>query len=408
MTRRRCLTGLFALPALLGATFTACSSTSSGGGGGTDPTVVVSTTIPRTTNTIPGTTSAPTTLAPTTTTDPSPTAAEFAVGEEFVRTAQALLAATDVHAISVSVRRGDQELADATLGTDTTGAPLTVASQFRLASISKILLAVAVLQLAEQGAIDLDAPLAEQWTDAFAVNDPRVRKITVRQLLQHTSGLDPLRDTFFVDGGIDWHQAADIALASDLLHYPGTGYRYSNANYVLLGRLVEQVTAATVDAVIADHVLTPLGITAARMNGDTHSFAGNGPQYVVGRTREYLEALGPAGSWEMSAHDTATLLAALQFGAPTQLLSPEALAAMLTPIALADDEENWTYGLGMMVGGGWWGHTGTIEDVASFAITLANGYTVVVLSASDEVGGGRGLMERFYAPIAALLALPPR
>lgn len=406
MSRRRWFTGLLAVAALLGATLAGCSSTSSGGNGA--PSTVVDTTGPRTTSTIPATTSAPTTLAPTTTTDPSPTAAELAVGEQFVSAAQALLAATDMHAISVSVRRDEQVLAEVAFGTDTTGAPLTGASQFRLASISKILLAVAVLQLAEQDAIDLDATLAEQWKDSFAVNDARVRQITVRQLLQHTSGLDPLRDTFFVDGGIDWHRAADIAIASELLHPPGTGYRYSNANFVLLGRLVEQVTATPVHTVIAANVLAPLGITTARLNIDTHSFAIDGPQYVVGRTREYMEALGPAGSWEMSAHDTATVLAALQFDAPTALLSPEALGAMLTPITLADDEETWTYALGMMVGGGWWGHTGTIEDVATFAITSANGYTVVVLTASDEVGGGRGLMERFYAPITSLLALPAR
>ena len=357
---------------------------------------------------LPSTVHSTTTVAPTTTTDPSPNVAELAVAQQFADRAQALMADEEVHAIAVAVVRRDQVLGEFALGTSSADTPLTAESPFRMASLSKVLTAIVVLQLAEEGVVDLDRPLAEQWVDRFGVTDPRVRTITVRQLLQHTSGMPPLKETFFSERGNTWRQVGDIALATTLLTDPGAGYRYSNANYVLLGRLVEQLTGTTIDAAIATRVLQPLGITVARMNTDTHSFDPNGPKYVVGRARAYLEALGPAGDWEMSAGDMAKVLAALTPGGPVSLLRPESIAAMLTPTLLPDDEDDWSYGLGMMVAPNWFGHTGTIEDVRAIGLDTANGYTVVLLTATDEIPNGGELATVFAAELAALLALPPR
>lgn len=381
----------------------ACSSTASS----TPP---ASTTVATTTTTAaPTTTTSSTTTTPApTTTDPSPNATELAIAAQFAARAEAMMASGEVHAISLAVVRRDQVLGEYTFGTSPSGGPLTSTSPFRMASVSKVLTAITVLQLAEEGRIDLDRTLAEQWTGRFAVTDARVQAITVRELLQHTSGMPPMKNTFFVDGGITWHQAADLAIAAELLYDPGTGYRYSNANYVLLGRLVEQVTGTTVDAAISARVLQPLGISVARMNTDTHSFDPYGPKYVVGRLREYLEALGPAGDWEMSAGDMAKVMLALQPDSPTPLLRPETMVEMLTPTPLPDDEENWSYGLGLMLGPTWFGHTGTIEDVRAVALDLANGYTVVVLSATDVLPNGEALIDAFTAELYALATLPPR
>ena len=348
------------------------------------------------------------TAAATTTTEPRPTADETTVMAAFAARAQALLDSGDVHAISVAVRDDDVSIGTIALGQDTTGQPLAPTAPFRLASISKVLLTTTVMQLVEQDKIRLDDTLAAQWTGAMHVTDARVRSITVRQLLQHTSGIDKLRTTFFVDGGIDWREAADIALASTLQSEPDTTYVYSNANFVILGRLVEQVTGSPVDVAIAMQVLRPLGIENARMNPDTHSFAPDGPAYIVGRRREYLEALGPAGSWEMSADQIATVLAGLQPDSSHPLVSTESLQQMLTPFAVPKDEVFPSYGLGLMIAPGYYGHTGTIEDVSAFAVDLPNGYTVVVLTASEDVGGGEGLVEIFAAELAALAALPAR
>ncbi len=118
----------------------------------------------------------PPTLAPTTTTDPSAAnGAELAVARRFADRAEALMASGDVHAIGVAILRRDQMIGEFALGTSSTGAPLTSASPFRTASVSKVLTAIVVLQLAEEGALDLDRPLAEQWTDRFAVTDGQVR-----------------------------------------------------------------------------------------------------------------------------------------------------------------------------------------------------------------------------------------
>jgi len=348
------------------------------------------------------------TLAPTTTTQARPTSDEAAVVAAFAARAQALMDSGDVHAISLAIRDDSVSVGTVALGHDTAGQPLAPTAPFRLASISKVLLTTTVMQLVEQGAISLDDTLASQWTGTLHVTDARVRDITVRQLLQHTSGIDKLRRTFFLDGGIDWRQAADIALASPLQSDPGTTYVYSNANFVILGRLVEQVTGSPVDVAVAMQVLRPLGIENARMNPDTHSFAPDGPAYIVGRRREYLEALGPAGAWEMSADQIATVLAGLQPDSSHPLVSAESLQQMLNTVVVPEDDVFPAYGLGLMISPSFYGHTGTIEDVSAFAVDLPNGYTVVVLTASEEVGGGEGLVERFAAELALLAALPAR
>ena len=81
---------------------------------------------------------------------------------------------------------------------------------------------------------------------------------------------------------------------------------------------------------------------------------------------------------------------------------------MRTPTPLPDDEDDWSYGLGLMVAPRWFGHTGTIEDVRAIGLDLDNGYTLVLLTATDEIPNGGALVDYFAVELAALLALPQR
>ncbi len=336
--------------------------------------------------------------------DPEPTAAEFAIAQQFLLRAAGLMTGP-AHGIEVAISRDGTVISEFALGNDRSGNPLAADALFRIASVSKVLTATVVLQLVEDGTLDLDESLASAWGAPLVTVDPRVQQITVRQLLGHTSGLGPLRDTFFKNGVSDWHDAAAVAIGSVLDHDPGTFYRYSNANFVVLGALVERLTGQTLPQVVQDRVLTPLDITSARMATTTALTDPSGPAYLVDPNRRYIEALGPAGAWEMSAADTARVLAALQPDQPKPLLSNDSIRTMRTTNTLVDNEPNWTYGLGLMVFPTWVGHTGTIEDARAFALALPNGYTVSVLCASTKVPSGEDLIEEFQPELLALAAL---
>jgi CubicO group peptidase (beta-lactamase class C family) len=142
-----------------------------------------------------------------------------------------------------------------------TGVAVTTDSVFQVGSITKIHTATLVMQLAEAGELDLDAPVRDVLPD-FTVADPAASKtITPRQLLSHTSGLtcDFTHDT----GRGDDCLAAYVEAARDvpLDCPPGTAISYSSVGYTVLGRIVEVLTGLTWDAALQERLCAPLGLT---------------------------------------------------------------------------------------------------------------------------------------------------
>jgi CubicO group peptidase (beta-lactamase class C family) len=307
-----------------------------------------------------------------------------------------------------AIARDGVPIATRSAGRDIAGSPLRADTPFRVASVSKVITSMAVFVLAGQGKINLDAPLADQWTPPVAPADERFAAVTVRNLLQHRSGLAPQKDVYFGGRSNDWHLSAELALASTLGNDPGTAFRYSNSNYVLLGELIEQVTNKPYHDAVRELVFEPLGITTAAMRR-TAEFQPDNPAYQVNLGRTYMEALGPAGAWEMSAADEALLIAASQPSAQTALVDPAITLDARQPMDVASPDDDWTYGLGFMLFGGYrWGHTGTIESVRSFGLNLPNGYTLTATVAVEMVDSGEGLIRRFADELDALAALAPR
>jgi N-acyl-D-amino-acid deacylase len=142
------------------------------------------------------------------------------------------------------------------------GEPVQPDSRFRIASLSKPITAVAILQLVEQGRLDLDAKalrVLEDLQPAEASVDPRIWEITVRQLLQHTAGWDRAEtaDPLFPPRSVEAAQALGApqpASCETVIRYaftqpldfdPGTRFGYGNLNYCILGRIVERVTGTS-------------------------------------------------------------------------------------------------------------------------------------------------------------------
>ena len=309
----------------------------------------------------------------------------------------------------MAISHHGQFVASWTVGSTNNGNPIDLTARFRIASMSKLLTSLTVMKLVEQGLIQLDVPFVEQYHSDSAPSDSRFARITVRHLLGHISGLNAFRGSFFRGNVNDWHEVVELTYERDMLSEPGTTFFYSNANFVLLGALVEQVTGIPYEQAVHQLVLDPLGITTAEML-DTEEQPQGDPGYAVTAGRLYMEALGPAGGWAMTATDAARLMAAFDATLAPLVLGADTIAAMRTWNGVESDAPtHYQYGLGLMLvtPGTYVGHTGTIESVRSFVLLLPNGYAVTVLSTSGKkAANGTALMDYFRAQIDALALLP--
>lgn len=134
---------------------------------------------------------------------------------------------------------------------------------FEIASVTKTFVSAAILSLVDHGALSLADPLS-RWLPGF----PRAERITVRDLLQHTSGIRDIFDAPEYRALVlrrpdhPWTFAEILDMVGPPLVEPGTDWDYSNTNYVLLGRIIELVTGNPVSHVIRSRFLEPLGLTS--------------------------------------------------------------------------------------------------------------------------------------------------
>ncbi|SFN62559.1 serine hydrolase domain-containing protein [Mycetocola miduiensis] len=153
-------------------------------------------------------------------------------------------------------------------GSAGTDRPMTANTPQPIASMTKPFTAVAVLQLVDEGLVDLDAPV-QVYLPEFEVADHQTStEITVRQLLTHTSGLADAGygrllnpETSLEEGVRDLQHAAPTA-------EPGTKYQYFNPNYSTLALLVQEVTGRPYAEVVAERILTPLAMTDSTADPD--------------------------------------------------------------------------------------------------------------------------------------------
>ncbi len=150
-----------------------------------------------------------------------------------------------------------------------TRTPVTPDSLFCVASISKVFVATAVMQLAERGKLDLDAPLV-CYLPYFVLDDERYSQITLRHILSHTSGL-PDWDEFEYDDLVA-HPEFDDGAAERfvrglrnrrLVAAPGERFLYSNIAYSVLGDMLAQVTGRPFEAAMREHILLPAGMPSS-------------------------------------------------------------------------------------------------------------------------------------------------
>jgi CubicO group peptidase (beta-lactamase class C family) len=147
-----------------------------------------------------------------------------------------------------------------------TQAPVTTDSVFCVQSVSKTFVATAILQLAERGQLELDAPIV-QYLPYFQMDDERYRQITIRQALSHTSGMPDIEEIDYVE--LVTHPEYDDGAAERfvrslsnrrLIANPGERFSYSNIAYNVLGDVLAKVSGKSFEATMREQILIPSGM----------------------------------------------------------------------------------------------------------------------------------------------------
>jgi N-acyl-D-amino-acid deacylase len=227
--------------------------------------------------------------------------------------------------------------------------PLTV---FGIASLSKPLTALAILWLIEHGFLRLDDCAFDILRNIQPLPgarvDPRLKTVTVRQLLNHTGGWDRQKSgdpvnwepqiaaALGVAGQVTPSQFISFMMGTPLDFAPGTRIEYSNVGYIILGRIIEKVSGQPYEDFVRKHVLVPAGVTSPFISRGVRSYGATEARRYLAGTSVLLPPMDMpmvqgAGGWCASAVDLVRVLTALDGSRGKALLSPATMNLMLAP-----------------------------------------------------------------------------
>ncbi|MEU5399162.1 serine hydrolase domain-containing protein [Streptomyces sp. NPDC005963] len=302
-----------------------------------------------------------------------------------------------------------------------TGRERQAADRYRVGSITKTFVATVLLQLEAEGRLDLDDSVDRWLPGVVSGHGHDGRRITLRQLLNHTSGIynyteDPefqqkvFGDGFFQHRYDTWQprQLVDLALRHAPYFAPGTDWHYSNTNYVLAGLVIEKATGRPYGREVERRILRPLGLRAT-------SVPGTDPRVPRPASRAYsklsqdpaateihdVTELNPsaahaAGEMISDSADLQRFYRALLKGA---LLPPKQQKALTDTVAVDPNQPRYGYGLGLMsqklsCGKEVWGHGGGIHGSNSrAAVTEDGGHSLAMNFNGDWLGDRDTVLE---------------
>ena len=323
--------------------------------------------------------------------------------------------------------------------------PVEPASLFRLASLSKTITAVAVLQLVQERRLKLDDKvlpiLGDLGPRPDRIADARVHDITVRHLLQHSAGFDRERsgDVVFMPGAADAARRQGGSLPPDcpavlrdtlerkLDFAPGAAFAYSNVGYCILGRVVERVSGAPYETHVREHVLVPVGAARMRIGWTLQPAEGEVAYYDYRGARQVrampglglklaphpygafaVEAMDSYGGWIGAPVDYLQFILAIDGRRGAALLNAATLTEMNANSRLsatATEAEGYNtngtfYGLGINVrpvrNGANLFHFGSLPGTSTLAVRTADGFAWVAAfnGRPQDRKGFRGELDR--------------
>ncbi|MGK5676656.1 serine hydrolase domain-containing protein [Micromonospora sp. URMC 106] len=299
--------------------------------------------------------------------------------------------------------------------------------RFRAGSVTKTFVATVVLQLVAEGKLRLDASAAD-YLPAFGLD----RRITVRMLLQHTSGVFNYTGEYYPDGtvvpGIPWsgkewvenrfktYRPADLvrfALSKPARFAPGTDWSYSNTNYTLAMLLIEKVTGSSYANEVQRRIVRPLRMSGTVVPGTWPQIPGphahayyryedGGQQKTVDITRQNPSWAPGAGDMISTTQDLHTFISALMDG---KLIPDPLLAEMRKPHPTSG------YGLGLFVlnlgpncGGTILNHNGGVQGYATLMYSTPDGSRTLEasLTYTADAADPLSLQEAFHKAVQTL------
>ncbi|MEV7415014.1 serine hydrolase domain-containing protein [Streptomyces sp. NPDC089919] len=270
-----------------------------------------------------------------------------------------------------------------------TGAAMDTRARFRIGSVTKTFSSVVLLQLVQEGKVELDAPV-NRYLPGLLPDDT----ITVRNLMTHRSGLADYTDNMFAQTvpGFEavrnkvftYKELVDLSLALPRTTQPGVAYKYSNTNFVVVGMIIEKVTGHPVVKEYDRRIIKPLKlrntsyvhpdtqIKGLHVNGYLYPDEAGAP--LVDSTEQTVSWAQSAGAMISNPADLSTFLSALLGG---KLLKPAMLDAMTT-VTPTDATNTRFYGLGLRrydlsCGVSVYGHTGTVQGFYTYTFTTRDG-----------------------------------
>ncbi|WP_405177820.1 beta-lactamase family protein [Nocardia sp. NBC_01377] len=309
---------------------------------------------------------------------------------------------------------------DSGMGDLTSGAPFPDDAALRVASITKTFVATVMLQLVDEGQVELDGPL--EWYLPGVVNGPGGdgAHITVRDLLRHTSGIPnylPLLEQGSVEDLTTPRTTAELirlGLDNPSESVPGTSFGYSNTNYLLAGELIEQVTGLPVGEAVTRRILLPLGLSDTYWPQFPFDDVLHGPHprayHRFGEVRLDITDIDPSwglpdGAMVSTGRDLNRFYLALLSG---QLLAPALLEEMqrTVPTGLIGFSE--ASGLGLFrfsapCGRTAWGHTGSIHGFSTVTVAAEDRAVTVALNELPDVAGNIALVIGTHALVETML-----
>ena len=274
-------------------------------------------------------------------------------------------------------------------------APMRPADRFRIASLTKTYVAAVTLQLAAERRLGLDDPVARYLPGLLRDGS----RITVRQLLNHTSGLAdtvslPAVQHAWDTGAIPPRAQVRLADAEPRRFAPGAGWAYIDTGYQVLGLLIERLTGHDLGQVLAARLFRPLHLTATSFEpqpgipaGIAHGYRPGFGGGVVDVTEGVGGGAWAAGAIVSTAADVARFYAALLSG---RVLTATLLAQMRTTVTPAQPGYGNGYGLGLirfdLPCGPAWGHQGNLLSYTATAFAAPDGHRVAVVLVNGFTG----------------------
>lgn len=299
---------------------------------------------------------------------------------------------------------------------------VTPAHKFRVASVSKLITAVAVMKLVEEGKIGIDDTVfgkngilnTPQYCKAA---DQRSYSITVRHLLIHEGGWNQrYGDHMFMPHyiakymgkklPIDLETIISFALSKNLHYTPGKANSYSNLGYCILGRVIEQVTGKDYEDYVKTEVLKPLGIYGMEITSNFYSKSkpwevkyydtpGAKKRLSVYSNNSYalrtyegtdFESLGAAGGWIANPAELMRLMVAIDGASCKEdMLGCNTIDSMTT----LENPDKFGFGWVHSDGEGNWWRTGTLSGTSAFMMRRSDGISYVFLTNSSTYRGSK-------------------